>query len=371
MSEYRPRIWWRIPRYTAGREQNDRWRFRVKSPQGVEYPTEGFYEVSIPGSTSSSWDHVERLCAFTALAANQKLASEGISCSISISVSPSGYVSISADSSFQIACPWRAAPTPAAVMGFDSSLDAGFAAVLAAPFRHYYGIYVTGGAITKADATIEREAFEAVGQTMASAARAGGTIARKELEFEFLTASELADLRFFYGDAKTLPFVLIEDGSVGDFRNNYRLSAEGLRTFAPKRVSPALERYNITLKLLSATETGDDMPYIEHDHDDSYMPLPTIILVSSESYNLNAGDKNIELLISGAASAPCSITLATSIMGSIKRLLIKDAGMGASRNAIRVLTEGDEKIDGADELVLNVDGAAVELFPYNGSWRVY
>jgi len=144
-----------------------------------------------------------------------------------------------------------------------------------------------------------------------------------------------------------------------------------LRTFAPKRVSPALERYNLTLKLLSATETGDDMPYIEHDHDDSYMPLPTIIWVSSESYNLNAGDKNIELLASGSASGTRSITLATSIMGSIKRLLIKDAGMRASQCPIRVLTEGDEKIDGADELVLNVDGAAVELFPYNGSWFVY
>lgn len=371
MSEYRPRIWWRVPRFVSGREQNDRWRFKVKTSSGVEHPAEGYYEVIIPGSNASSWNHIERLCSLTELAVNQKLSSEGVSCVVSFKTSATGFVTISADSDFQIACPWRAAPTPAAVMGFDSSLDAPYAASHTAPFRHYYGVYIAGGIVSKADLYVECESFEAVGQTMAGAVRAGGLICRKELEFQYLTASELADLRFFYGDAKTLPFALIEDSSVDNFQNNYRLSAEGVRTFSPKRVSPALERYNLTLKLLCATETGDDMAYIEHDHNDSYMPLPTIISVASETYNLSADDKNVELVVVRTASGPCSITLSSSLMNTIKRLLIKDAAKNASQNQIRVLTEGSETIDGLGELVVDSNGAAVELFPFNGSWHVY
>lgn len=94
-------------------------------------------------------------------------------------------------------------------------------------------------------------------------------------------------------------------------------------------------------------------------------------VVSAATYTVDSGtDDDTVLLVTRTASGACTITLPSSAAVDGRTLFIKDAGLNAGTYNITIDTQSTEKIDGNDEAVLNVDGAALTLISDGTDWFV-
>lgn len=249
MAEYRPRIWWRVPR-TAG--VNDAVKFRVKDGGGTEYPSAStWYTATVAGDVNAyQWSHVERLlyCIVAAINASKS----GVA---AYSLTDAGLATLSCQSTYQVKFDASDAPTLYLLqtnLGMDSGAIASYAASHTAIGVHTNGFYCTGGTVVSADDSIDSEGFEVVTYAGAPTTRAGGLAYHKSVAYELLTASEYAAAQLLFTDARALDLFVVETSGILNIPSaaNYRMAADSIKQFAGKRYSPGLARYALELKLV-------------------------------------------------------------------------------------------------------------------------
>jgi hypothetical protein len=92
-----------------------------------------------------------------------------------------------------------------------------------------------------------------------------------------------------------------------------------------------------------------------------------ITTVNVATYDLLISDYILHVTYT-ATAAVTSLTLPTAQTTVGRTIIVKDAGADASSNNITIDTEGSEKIDGADTLVLNTDYECVILYSDGSHW---
>jgi hypothetical protein len=94
-----------------------------------------------------------------------------------------------------------------------------------------------------------------------------------------------------------------------------------------------------------------------------------ITTVNAATYDLLVTDDILNVTYTGTA-AVTSLTLPAAQVVAGRTIVIKDAGGKSATNNITIDTEGAEKIDGADTLVLNDDYEAVSIYSDGSNWFV-
>lgn len=90
--------------------------------------------------------------------------------------------------------------------------------------------------------------------------------------------------------------------------------------------------------------------------------------VGAATYTMTSAD--IVLHVTYTATGTVAITLPTAQCINRRVVTIKDAGGNAGTYNITLSTEGTEKIDGADTLVINGDYNSATIYAYGGHWWV-
>jgi hypothetical protein len=91
--------------------------------------------------------------------------------------------------------------------------------------------------------------------------------------------------------------------------------------------------------------------------------------VAAASYDLATTDHILSVTYTATGSVAIDLKTAQTISGRL--LTIKDSGGLAGTNNITITTEGGEKIDGQDTLILNSNYQSVDLFCDGSHWFVF
>ena len=94
--------------------------------------------------------------------------------------------------------------------------------------------------------------------------------------------------------------------------------------------------------------------------------IQNVTRVTTATYSILASDNIIHSTYS--ATGAVTITLPTAQLVSGRIITIKDAGGNAGTNNITIATEGAEKIDGLDTLVINNNYNSVTLYSDGTNW---
>jgi hypothetical protein len=97
--------------------------------------------------------------------------------------------------------------------------------------------------------------------------------------------------------------------------------------------------------------------------------LTPVTTVAAATYDLLVTDLLVHVTYTGTW-AVTSLTLPTAQVSNGRRVIVKDAGGGATANNITIDTEGSETIDGAATLVIAVDYGYAELYSDGTNWFV-
>ncbi len=128
---------------------------------------------------------------------------------------------------------------------------------------------------------------------------------------------------------------------------------------------------DITIAMPVATTSADG--YLSQTDWDTFNDkrdqLTPVTTVSTATYDILVTDNVLH--VTRTATGTCAIDLKTAQMVSGRRILIKDAGAGATTYNITISTEGAEKIDGADTAVINVNYGAAWVYSNGSHWFVY
>ena len=92
-----------------------------------------------------------------------------------------------------------------------------------------------------------------------------------------------------------------------------------------------------------------------------------VTTVNAATYDLLASDDILNVTYT-ATGAVTSLTLPTAQCVSGRVIVIKDAGGNAGTNNITIATQGAEKIDGLDTLVINNNYNSVTLYSDGTNW---
>ena len=98
--------------------------------------------------------------------------------------------------------------------------------------------------------------------------------------------------------------------------------------------------------------------------------IRNVTTVNVATYDLLITDYILHVIytITGAVT---SLTLPTAQTTAGRTIVIKDAGLTAGTNNITIDTEGSEKIDGANTLVINSNGSSISLYSDGIGWFIY
>ena len=98
--------------------------------------------------------------------------------------------------------------------------------------------------------------------------------------------------------------------------------------------------------------------------------IRNVTTVNVATYDLLITDYilHVTYTITGAVT---SLTLPTAQTTAGRTIVIKDAGLTAGTNNITIDTEGSEKIDGANTLVINSNGSSISLYSDGIGWFIY
>lgn len=87
---------------------------------------------------------------------------------------------------------------------------------------------------------------------------------------------------------------------------------------------------------------------------------PNVVAVNAATYDLVATDDILDVTYT-ATGAVTNLRLMTAQMVVGRTIVVKDGGGNSGTNNITITTEGAEKIDGADTLVIKTNYAAMTL----------
>ena len=94
-----------------------------------------------------------------------------------------------------------------------------------------------------------------------------------------------------------------------------------------------------------------------------------VTVVNAATYDLLITDDILHVTYT-STGAVTSLTLPTAQTELGRRITIKDGGGNSSANNITVDTEGTEKIDGQDTVVLNSDYTSIDLYSDGNNWFI-
>jgi len=94
----------------------------------------------------------------------------------------------------------------------------------------------------------------------------------------------------------------------------------------------------------------------------------TVVPVTTAAYSI----ASVSCLyhVSRTSTSSVALLLLSAIAVNDNVIEIKDAGLNANTNNITISTEGSEKVDGQDTLVLSGDGDSIFLYCYDGNWFI-
>ena len=99
--------------------------------------------------------------------------------------------------------------------------------------------------------------------------------------------------------------------------------------------------------------------------DDSNIDIKTI---NEATYSLKKSD--FMLLIEYTTTGEMTLTLPTSQLKKGRIIIIKDSGGKAGTNNITIKTEGGEKIDNENELIISGDNDSLTLVSDENNWFI-
>jgi len=97
--------------------------------------------------------------------------------------------------------------------------------------------------------------------------------------------------------------------------------------------------------------------------------IVNVTMVNAATYDLLVTDDILNVTYTLTA-AVTSLTLPTAQCVAGRLITVKDAGYLAGTNNITIDTEGAEKINNADTLVINANGDSVDIYADGTNWHV-